>query len=192
MKATELGTKRLVLREFTEEDLDAVFMIFGDEEVNRFLPWFPVKTRQEAEDFYRQRLTCTEDAWHYALCGRGDNIPIGYVDLRLRGSYDLGYGLSRRFWGQGFVAEACKAVIDLGKKHGVPFLTATHDVKNPSSGAVMEKLGMQYQYSYEELWQPKNYLVTFRLYQMNLDGNNSRVYREYWDNSAVHFVEKLP
>lgn len=192
MTAPELRTKRLILREFTEKDLDAIFAIFGDAEVNRFLPWFPVKTEQEAADFYRKRLTCTKDTWHYAFCRKEDNIPIGYVDLRLSGSRDLGYGLSRQFWGQGFVTAACKAVIDLAKRQGVPFLTATHDEKNPRSGAVMQKLGMQYQYSYEELWQPKNYPVTFRLYQLNLDGNSSRVYREYWDKSEVHFVEKLP
>lgn len=32
-------------------------------------------------------------------------------------------------------------------------------------------------------------LVTFRLYQLNLDGNERRVYRKYWDTSRVHFVE---
>ena len=53
----------------------------------------------------------------------------------------------------------------------------------------MKRLGMRYQYSYEELWQPKNFLVTFRLYQLNLDGDESRVYKKYWDTSAVHWIE---
>lgn len=48
---------------------------------------------------------------------------------------------------------------------------------------------MQYQYSYEEQWQPKDVLVTFRMYQLNLDGQNDRVYKEYWDKSSVHFKE---
>ena len=45
-------------------------------------------------------------------------------------------------------------------------------------------------YSYEEQWQPKDLLVTFRLYQLNLDGNGSRVYQKDWNESAVHFVEE--
>ena len=49
---------------------------------------------------------------------------------------------------------------------------------------------MKYQYSYEEQWQPKDFLVTFRLYQLNLDGNDARVFTKYWDNSKVHFIEK--
>ena len=53
----------------------------------------------------------------------------------------------------------------------------------------MRNVGMKYQYSYEEQWQPKNILVTFRMYQLNLDGNEGRVYKKYWDNSAVHFIE---
>ena len=75
------------------------------------------------------------------------------------------------------------------KRDGIPYLTATHDVKNPRSGRVMQQLGMRYQYSYEELWQPKNQLVLFRMYQLNLDGAENRVFRRYWEQSAVHFVE---
>lgn len=74
-------------------------------------------------------------------------------------------------------------------KDGLPYITATHDRNNPGSGGVMQNVGMRYQYSYEEQWQPKNILVTFRMYQLNLDGKESRVYQKYRDNSAVHFIE---
>lgn len=72
---------------------------------------------------------------------------------------------------------------------GIPYITATHDINNPQSGEVMKRLGMTYKYSYEEQWQPKNFLVIFRMYQLNLDGNDNRIYKKYWDNSAVHFLE---
>lgn len=49
---------------------------------------------------------------------------------------------------------------------------------------------MRYMYSYEELWQPKNLLVTFRMYQLNLDGVD-RVYRAYWNRYPKHFIEDL-
>jgi len=48
---------------------------------------------------------------------------------------------------------------------------------------------MSYCYSYEEQWQPKDFLVTFRMYQLNFDGQIDRVYKKYWDNSSVHFIE---
>ena len=87
------------------------------------------------------------------------------------------------------MTEAGKAVISQVKKDGLPYITATHDRNNPRSGGVMKNVGMQYQYSYEEQWQPKDILVTFRMYQLNLDGNTQRVYKKYWDTSDVHFIE---
>ena len=65
----------------------------------------------------------------------------------------------------------------------------SHDRENPGSGRVMQKLGMVYHYSYREQWQPKDISVVFRMYQMNLDGDNNRVYRAYWDKFPEHFVE---
>ena len=50
---------------------------------------------------------------------------------------------------------------------------------------------MRYQYSYEELWQPKNFPVVFRMYQLNLDGNEDRVFKKYWEQYPNHFVESL-
>lgn len=90
---------------------------------------------------------------------------------------------------RGIVTEAGKAVIAQVKEDGLSYITATHDIKNPRSGGVMKQIGMKYQYSYEEQWQPKNVLVTFRMYQFNFDGN-SDIYKKYWNDSAVHFIEK--
>lgn len=53
----------------------------------------------------------------------------------------------------------------------------------------MRKLGMQYRYSYREQWQPKDISVVFRVYQINLDGQEERIYRKYWDTYPEHFVE---
>ena len=51
-----LYTPRLILRRFTPDDLDALLALFGDEQVNAFLPWFPLRTRQEAAAFYEERF----------------------------------------------------------------------------------------------------------------------------------------
>ena len=103
--------------------------------------------------------------------------------------HDFGYGLSKEYWRKGIVTEAGRAVIAQVKKDGLPYITATHDRNNPRSGGVMRNVGMKYQYSYEEQWQPKNILVTFRMYQLNLDGEKEQVYKKYWDSSDVHFIE---
>lgn len=89
------------------------------------------------------------------------------------------------------MTEACNRVIRLLESKDWKYITATHDVLNGASGKVMQKLGMEYKYSYEEQWQPKNNTVTFRMYQLNLDGDGKRVYKEYWDKHAVHFIEDI-
>lgn len=188
-----LETERLILRKFTENDLDAIYKIFSDKEVNTFLPWFPLKTFNDAKAFFETRFAEKYDeerAYNYAICLKENDYPIGYVNVDMNKSYDFGYGLRKEFWHRGIVTEAGKAVIEQLKNDGIPFITATHDVNNPKSGKVMKRLGMKYKYSYEEQWQPKDFLVTFRLYQLNLDGDESRVYMEYWNASSVHFVEK--
>lgn len=194
MNTPELRTERLILCKFEEEDLKAIYEIYSDIEVNRFLPWFPVRTMAEAKKFYEERFQCRyhqQRAYNYAICLKEDNYPIGYLNIEMSGSYDLGYGLRKEFWNKGIVTEAGRAVIEQVRKDGIPYLTATHDVNNPASGRVMEKMGMKYQYSYEEQWQPKDMPVIFRMYQRNLDGQNDRVYQRYWDESRVHFIENI-
>lgn len=45
----------------------------------------------------------------------------------------------------------------------------------------MKKLGITYKYSYVEQWQPKDISTTFRMFQLNFDGNEEQTYMEYWN-----------
>lgn len=168
-----LKTERLILRKFTKCDMDALFAIFSDTDVNTYLPWYPLISLQEAKDFFEIRYEekyKLPAAYQYAICLKTDDVPIGYINVSMDDNHDLGYGLRKDFWHRGIVTEAGNAVLAQLKKDGFPYITATHDVENPRSGEVMKQLGMTYQYSYEEQWQPKDILVTFRMYQLNFDG----------------------
>ena len=91
-----------------------------------------------------------------------NNTPIGYINIDLDESHDLGYGLKKEYWHQRIVSEAVKAIIQQAQKEGLNYLTATHDIKNIHSGHVMKKsvpcdqchvmkkAGMHYCYSYKE------------------------------------------
>ena len=85
-----IGTERLLLRPFTEGDLPDVLKIFGDEEINRFLPWFPLKDMAEAEAFWRERYAPGLPGIRYAICGKKEGVPVGYVNLSVEPPYDLG------------------------------------------------------------------------------------------------------
>lgn len=194
MNTPTIETQRLILRRFTQDDARALYQILSDEEVNTFLPMFLLKTMEEANAYIQKQYLDTYQepfGYRYAVCLKTDHIPIGYVQVSSSESHDFGYGLRKDFWHKGIITEAGRAVVEELRNSGMPFITATHDIKNPRSGEVMKKLGMIYQYSYEEQWQPKNIPVTFRMYQLNFDGQNDRVYKKYWEQYPVHFIEDL-
>lgn len=68
-----LETERLVLRRFTPSDVEPLFSLMRDREVNTFLPWFPLETEVDAAryleehylDYYRRPSGC-----RYAVCLR--------------------------------------------------------------------------------------------------------------------------
>ncbi|MCR2023040.1 GNAT family N-acetyltransferase, partial [Blautia pseudococcoides] len=84
MNTPTIKTKRLILRRFTPGDAAALFQILSDEEVNTFLPMFPLKTTEEARDFLQEHYLDTYDqrsGYRYAVCLKTDNIPVGYVNI---------------------------------------------------------------------------------------------------------------
>lgn len=189
-----IETQRLRLRKFDGTDLDALFAIYQDEAANVYLPWFPLQTMQEAEALYREKyetVYAQPRGYRYAVCLQSDDVPIGYVHIGMDEAHDFGYGLRKEFWHRGIMTEAANAVAAQAKRDGLPYLTATHDRNNPHSGDVMRKIGMVYRYSYEEQWQPKDKLVTFRMYQINFSAPSDFVYQKYWNDSSVHQIEHM-
>lgn len=155
MNTPTLETERLILRKFTEQDMEALLLILQDEEVNQFLPWYAVKSMEETIKFYEERYAskyAQPQAYAYAICLKEDNFPIGYIKVDMEEHHDFGYGLRKEFWHQGIVTEAAKAVIEQVKKDGLPYITATHDRNNPRSGGL--HCGERFDVFAGDKWQP--------------------------------------
>ena len=87
-----LETERLILRKFTENDLEALYQIYRDPDVNRFLPWFPLQSMDEARKFFEDRyasLYAEPQAYAYAICLKRGNRPIGYVKVDMAERFRL-------------------------------------------------------------------------------------------------------
>ncbi len=57
---------------------------------------------------------------------------------------ELGYWIAVDQWNKGFATEASEALLDFGfRTMGLHRIESTHFVRNPASGKVMQKLGMQ-------------------------------------------------
>ncbi len=192
MEQAALETKDLILRPFNEGDLDDILAIYSDPISNPYLPWDVMQTKEQAEEKLKSftRLVDGKPAVRvYAICEKESNHPIGWIEMELERGYEVGYGLRHEYWHHGYASQALEAVIEEAKRLDLPYLYATHDRENRFSGAVMKKAGMSYRYSYEEDWKPKNKLVTFRLYQIDLKPDAS-TYDHFWTVSDVHYVEE--
>lgn len=145
-----IETSRLRLRRFRVEDAGDMYTNWAsDPEVTKYLTW-PVHpsvevTKQLLEDWVPHYQEGTYFNWAIEYKETGSVIgTIAVVKLREDvEAADIGYALSRSYWGQGIMPEALKAVIDyLLDVVGLGRVAACHDVKNPKSGRVMEKAGM--------------------------------------------------
>lgn len=116
MERIQIETDRLLLRRFVEKDMEALYLLLSDQEVNIFLPWYPVKDMHETRTFYETHFQ--EKKYCFAICLKGKDDPIGYVKVEEDDSYDLGYALRQEYWHQGIVSEASCAVMELLKKTG--------------------------------------------------------------------------
>lgn len=169
-----LETERLILRKLTFDDIDDMYAIYSDERVNKFLPWFPFASKAETEKYLKENIMPQyENQFSCRYCVELKDmgkvigyVSLGCIDLKNR-SGDLGYGLMKEYWNRGIITEASKEILKWLKDCGFRCITATHDVNNPASGEVMKKLGMKYRCSYDEMWQPKNFKVTFKLYRID-------------------------
>ena len=139
-----LITKRLVIREFSGDDQEAVIRLFTDETVKKtyMLPDFTVK-EQAIRLFERMReLSFQKD--RYVRGVYLDNTFIGVVnDTGIEGKQiEVGYAFLPKYYNQGYCTEMLQAVIsDLFSKGFEEILAGAFE-KNVTSQRVMQKAGM--------------------------------------------------
>lgn len=137
-------TDRLLLRPGWAEDAPGLARAIADEQVVRHLsaaPWPFSLSDAEAH------LAAPRDPMlpAFLIFARSDGAPrlIGSCGLarRVSGRVELGYWISRPYWGQGYATEAGHALIEIATTLGLARLDAAHFLDNPASARVLEKLG---------------------------------------------------
>ncbi len=145
-----IETERLILREFTLDDVGAMFRNWTqDPDVTRFLRWAPHSDEQVTTDLVKKWMAQYGDSdyYHWVIALKESNMPIGSIGILnvsvLDESGEIGYAVGKPWWGQGYTAEATKTVIAFAfEQVGFHRLEAYHSVNNPASGRVMQKCGM--------------------------------------------------
>ena len=155
-----LSTPRLVLRETTPGDAGAVYDMESDPVAMRYWSRPPMTDIAEARASIERATghftARTGIRWTLALATGGP--ALGHVAVfnfhPQSGRADIGYGLARRHWGQGYMHEALIAVIDYSfGPLGLRRLEADIDPRNLASVRALERLGFEREGFLRERWQ---------------------------------------
>ena len=148
-----LETERLILRRFTEDDVDSLVDLDSDPEVMRYISGGPATPREEIERdhipaylaYYQQY----EGYGFWAAVEKATGSFLGWFHFRPAPGTptdepELGYRLRRSAWGKGYGTEGARALIrkgftELGVRRVVAFTYGDHH----ASRRVMEKAGMR-------------------------------------------------
>lgn len=137
-----LETKRLLLRPWEEGDLEELFELAKDPEVGPRCGWKPHKDLEESR-YVLCRLLMNDSTW--ALVDKAGGALLGDISLMKLEAPDereLGFWLGRPYWGQGFMPEAARALIDYGfGELGLERLWCRHNKDNGQSARVQQKCG---------------------------------------------------
>jgi len=142
-----MESERILLRPFSLEDAEDLFEFTSDEETTRFIyePYQDLdRAKRVLANYYLK-----EPIGKYAIVLKESNKMIGVVEFRVHEETkggDLGYTLSRYFWGKGYMTEAGELILDLAfNVLGLERVFAGTDVRNTASARLMSRLGMQYE-----------------------------------------------
>ncbi|MBN2046364.1 MAG: GNAT family N-acetyltransferase [Anaerolineaceae bacterium] len=147
-----IKTERLILRPFRRTDLDVFQAYRSDPLVAQYQGWNAPYAREQAEDFINEMVNLPRHIsarWYQiALVRKADGVLIGDLACHLD-QHDplqaiIGYTLAREYWGNGYAAEAVRALLDfMFEKCNLHRVTAMCDVLNTASARLMERVGMR-------------------------------------------------
>jgi len=176
MKTPILETQRLILRPMTVNDAESAFQNWtSDPEIAKFMRWERHKDITETREWLASEESFIESDmvynWGFVLKETGELIGSGgLVFIELKGMYELGYNIMKKYWRQGLATEASHMIIGFAKKElKQKQFYCCHAKENPASGKVMMKVGFEYQndgvyYSWnrERKFESKEYLLVVK------------------------------
>jgi ribosomal-protein-alanine N-acetyltransferase len=147
-----LETERLILRKMAPNDAEAVFAYASDPEVSRYTLWETHRSIEDSRAFLKLITAKYENGGEpdWGITYRGDGYLVGACGLvnweAEHARAEIGFVLSRRYWGRGFMPEAVRAMFRFGfERMNLNRIEARCIAENAASARVMEKAGMAYE-----------------------------------------------
>ena len=149
----QIETERLLLRAFNQLDLDDFYEYASVEGVGEMAGWKHHESKDKTQEILNNFIK--EDKT-FAIVLKSNNKVIGSLGVEEYGmeqtlseffeykGREIGYVLSKEYWGKGIMPEAVKAVINyLFNEFDLDFLTCGYYDFNTRSKRVQEKCGFK-------------------------------------------------
>lgn len=145
----QLETKRLIIREFENNDTEKIFSLSQEETLMKYMPDQVYKDMNEAKetiDLLMSKYVDQSLPLVMAVCKKETGELIGHVGIsELKQGIEVGYAIAMSEQGNGYATEAVKAYTRWVKKElEIKQVLGVVDVRNIPSGKVLEKVGFQY------------------------------------------------
>ncbi|WP_426593364.1 GNAT family N-acetyltransferase [Cellulomonas sp. McL0617] len=147
---TERRTDRLLLRQWRDDDLDALAAIDADPEVMRWIGDGSVRDRAQTLMALARFAAAWSNRGYGPFAAEADGVLIGWVGLlvptflpEIMPAVEIGWRLARGAWGRGLATEGARAVLAFAfDDAGLDRVVSVCHVENTASERVMTKLGM--------------------------------------------------
>ncbi|MDN4526643.1 GNAT family N-acetyltransferase [Fictibacillus fluitans] len=145
-----IETDRLILRKVTRADTKDMFLYLSDTDVMRYMGLEPYQTPKETETEIRwyDEIFREGTGMRWGITLKGVNKVIGSCGFlnkhpRHRRS-EVGFELSKKFWGKGIAGEALDAVVNYGfQELNLERIEALIEPENTASQKLIERKGFQ-------------------------------------------------
>jgi RimJ/RimL family protein N-acetyltransferase len=148
LKIPIIKTSRLVLRPFTDKDVEPLFRILQEHDILRYFPNPNPPSREQVEKLVSGQLRHWEEhklGW-WAL--DFENQMIGWCGLQFlpeTREIEVGFLISKVFWGQGLATEAARSSLLFGFQDlDLECIVGIVHHENVASQRVVQKLGMSF------------------------------------------------
>jgi [ribosomal protein S5]-alanine N-acetyltransferase len=115
-----IETERLILREMSPDDVNALLRHFGNAEVVRFIDMQPIRTLEQANEWLRWMggFFAARDGLRWGITLKHDRTFIGSAGLhgwnREAHFAEIGCDIAYPYWGHGYGREAMRHIITFG------------------------------------------------------------------------------
>jgi len=151
----KIETPRLIMREFREEDAEALFEMESDVRVLTYLGMEPLKELHEIYPIIArvQKQYTDNGIGRWMMIEKSSGEAMGWTGLKLEpletnghsNYYDLGYRMIPRFWGKGYASESAIASVEFGFNDLLlERINGAADAENIASNRVLQKSGLKF------------------------------------------------